>query len=61
MTVISCGRIFKTLDVKFAADLVGDENSGIKGQFETNVHRTIGEINEDVDKITKILAPEAAA
>ena len=71
--VTSYNRKFKTLDVKFAADMVGDGKRDTKGQFETAQQQFLrgqvismcegwfGEINEDFDKTIKILAREAAA
>ena len=35
MIVSSYGKKFKTLDMKFAADVVGDGGGDIKGPFET--------------------------
>ena len=73
MIVSSYSRKFKTLDMTFAADMVGDGKGDIKGPFDTvqqQFHRGqvipmcvgwFGEINEDFDKTIKILAREAAA
>ena len=73
MIVSSYGKKFKTLDMKFAADVVGDGKGNIKGPFETAQRQFLcgqvipicadwfGEINEGFDKTIKILAQEAAA
>ena len=65
MVVSSYSRKFKTLDVKFAADIVGDGESGIKGLFETAQQQFLqgqvipmcavwfGEINKDFEKSSR--------
>ena len=71
--VNSYSRKFKTLNVKFVADVVGEGGNGTKGKFETTQQQFLqghvltmcagwfGEINEDFEKIIKILARELAA
>ena len=66
-------RKFKNLDKKFAADVVGDGNNDIVGPFEAAQGRfyrgqviplcfgAFGETNEDLDKIIRRLAREAAS
>ena len=73
MIVSSYGKKFKTLHMKFAADVVGDGKGDIKGPFETVQRQFLrgqvipicsgwfGEINKDFDKAIKILAREAVA
>ena len=73
MIVSSYSRKFKTLNVEFATNVVGDEKGDTRGPFETvqqQFHHGhvipmctgwFGEINGDFDKTIKILAREAAA
>ena len=66
-------RKFKKLDHHFAADIVGDGNNDVVGPFEAAQQRFyrgqvipmcagwFGEVNEDFEKILRILAWQAAA
>ena len=73
LVVQSYSRKFKKLDKKFAADVVGDGNSGTVGPFEAAQKQFFrgqviplcagwfGETNEDFEKVIRTLAKEAAA
>jgi len=71
--VSSCNEKFKKIDKQFAADIVGNSDNDIVGPFEavqSPFYRGqvipmcagwIREVNEDFDKIIKVLAREAAS
>ena len=69
----NCSRRFKNLDKRFTLDAACDSNNNVVGPFEVAQARFLGsqvipivsgwfgEINEDVDKVIKLVAWQAAA